>query len=154
MNQTSSIDQVTTLADPVTGEIVSTLTDEQFIGVLAAAQQEAKEATDRHGMLVLEGLQRAAAIGATTLYGKSMNFVVTQANEYDRTKLPPLLELLDPEAKGKCFIPAHPETVDVPDKWDMTQVKKYAKARGNEALDIVERATFPGRASGKLVEPS
>ena len=134
-----------------TGEHFEAMTDEALVDYLNIQQVAGEMAQNHIGHINMELMRRAAERGATTIYGKGQNFVVTQPNEYDRTKLPPLLELLDPEAKGKCFIPAHQETVDVPDKWDMTQVKKYAKARGNEALDIVERATFAGRASGKLV---
>lgn len=126
--------------------------DEELVTVKAGSEQAVKDAVALDGKVDQELMRRATERGATTIYGKDMNYVIETKNEYDRTKLPPFLELLNPEGKDKCFTPAHLETVEVPDKWDMTQVKKYARARGKEALDIVEKATFPGKASGKLVK--
>ena len=149
------VDQVTTLADPVTGEIlvqgVFPKEDELMVAWMAEANEEAANATIWKGKCELELMRRAAERGATTIYGKGQNFVVTKEPIVDRTQLHPLLELLDPAAGKECFIPAHTATVDVPDKWDMVKVKKHARARGNEALTIVEAATYPGKATGKLV---
>lgn len=130
---------------------VPPLTDEQLVGIFAAAQQEAQEAQEQAGRLEQELMRRAAERGATTIYGKGMNFVITTANEYDRIRLPPLLELLTPEEKAECFIPSHPETVEVPDKYDITKWKKAARAHGGELQTGLDALTFPGKVSGKLV---
>ncbi len=126
-------------------------TDEQLVGIFAAAQEEAREAQDLAGKLEQELMRRAAERRATTIFGTGINFVVTTANEYDRTQLPPLLEYLSPEEKAECFVPAHPETVQVPDKYDMTKWKKAGRAHGGELQAGLDALTFPGRATGNLV---
>jgi len=140
--------------DERTGEILDyfVATDEQLIEAKAASEQAVKNALSVDGKVDQELLGRAAERGATTIYGKEHNFEIKTPNDYDRTKLPRLLELLTPDEKAKCFIPAHQETVDVPDKHDMTQWKKAARAHGGELQEGLDDATFPGRASGKLVQ--
>lgn len=99
----------------------------------------------------MEILKRAIESGATTVYGKGVNYVVTQKPDYQRDRLTPLLELLQPKESQECFTPEGYYESWHEAKWDMTKVKKYARAHGKEALDIVEAATFPGKPSGKLV---
>jgi len=151
-----------TIVNPETGEIfeipehwipeADTLTDEELVHAFADGKVLEQGIRDGQGKLEMELMRRATERGATTIYGKGQNFVIETKNEYDRTKLHGLLELFNPEGRDKCFTPAHLATVEVADKWDMQQVQKYAKARGNDALAIVEQATFPGKASGKLVK--
>ena len=126
--------------------------DEQLLGIFAAAQQESVEAHERVGRLEQELMRRAAERGATTIYGKDMNYIITQKPDYARDRLHPLLELLDQNQRDECFTPEGYRETWQEAKWDMTKVKKHARARGKEALDIVEAATFPGKASGKLVK--
>lgn len=139
--------------DTETGEIYGEpATDEWLLEVLQGAQGNAKAAAEQVDRIIQELMRRAEERGATVIRGKGMNFVITTKNEYDRTKLPPVLELFDPEGKDKAFSPAHMEEVLIPEKWNMQQVNKYAKQAGNEALAIVEASMFPGKASGKLVK--
>ena len=146
-----------------TGEITNLddLDDEQFIGVLAAAEQETKESADQYGHLVMYGIQRAAARGATVLYGKGQNFVVKQDNETDWAKMPPVLEFLTPEEKKEAYKPEHTITVlAVPEhdevvlgKWaPKGTVMKLLRRHGDQAVAKADEATFPGRAIGKLVQ--
>lgn len=140
--------------DGETLEVVplSEFDDEHLLEMMARYKLESEIATRRLGTIEMEVQRRIRENGGTTLFGREQNYVMETKPEYDRTKLSPLLELFDQEGRAKSFIPAHTETVDVPDKWDLTQAKKYARARGKEALAIIENATFPGRATGKLVD--
>ncbi|KKN78130.1 hypothetical protein LCGC14_0353570 [marine sediment metagenome] len=61
---------------------------------------------------------------------------------YDPSKLNALRELVDPaelESSG-AFIPAHQDTVDVPDKWNMTKVKPFSKYGGDVKATIEDSA--------------
>ena len=145
--------------DQATGEImdgqtfeVTAPTDEELVDELVLADKQAQNAVDYAGKIRLALIQRAEARGANTIFGKGMNFVVTAKNEYDRTKLPPLLEYLTPEEKKECFIPAHQETITVPDKYDMVKWNKAARAHGGELAAGLEAAKFPGKPTGKLVK--
>ena len=149
----------TRTVDPATGEIldgqtfeVKSPTDEERIDVLAKAKEQLKSLETFVGICEMELMRLGEDRGATVIRGKGQNYVITTKKEYDRSKLPPVLELFDPEGKAKCFAEAHMEEVLVSEKWDMQQVNKYAKQAGNEALEIVEAATFPGKATGKLVD--
>lgn len=126
--------------------------DTEFLELLAAAKATMDEAIAHHGHLDQMALQRAATAGATVLYGRDgLTYEVKTTLEYDKTKAGPVLEHFTPEEKAKCFTPAHEETILVPDKHDMTQIKAAARRHGNEALGALEAMTFPGRATGKLV---
>ena len=59
---------------------------------------------------------------------------------FDRDALAPLRELVPPDALGKGYTPAHAETVQVAEKWNMQQVKVWAKY-GGEIAAIIERAS-------------
>ena len=151
---------MTPKADQETGEILDPLDemrrlsipDEQLVACLAAAKIEIEEKQELFGHLEQELHIRAAARGATTIYGKGMNYVVTTKLEYDRTRLQALGEFLTNEEFSKCYTPAHEETVQVPDKWDMTQWKAAARRHGGELQASLDALTFPGKASGKLVQ--
>ena len=131
--------------------VLEPATDEWLIEVLSGAQLNAQDATRQVGHIEQELLRRAKERGATTIYGKDMKFVVTQKPDYARDRLHPLLELLDPDQRLECYTPEGFYETWHEAKWDMIKVKKHARARGKEALDIVAKATFPGPASGKLV---
>lgn len=143
--------------DTVTGEIPArfpfpNMTDEQVITEYFLILDEAKIAQTKAGHWEQELMRRAEEHGATTIYGKGMNFVVTTKNEYDRIKLTPLMELFTIAESEDCFTPAHTETVWVEDKTNMTKVNKYVRSHGKEAQDILAAATFPGKSTGKLVK--
>lgn len=62
---------------------------------------------------------------------------------YDPSKLAALRELVDPaelESSG-AFIPAHQDTINVPDKWNMTKVKPFSKY-GGEVKATIEGAAY------------
>ncbi|KKN75629.1 hypothetical protein LCGC14_0378670 [marine sediment metagenome] len=150
--------------DTSTGEILAPnsdhidFTDEKLIDEIAYAERCVNAAHDVVGRLHMEAMRRAEERGANTIFGKDNNFVISQANDYERDKLFPLLELFDPEnpshakAKTECYREAGFQEVWVDTKWDIVKVKKHAKTLGKEALDILENATSLGAKKGKLVD--
>ena len=144
--------------DRETGEIP--LTDEQLIDVIAASDRELEDTQKANGIWHMQAQERITENGGTTLYGRSMDYVMTTKNETDWSKMPPVLEFLTPEEKAEAFTPEHTITVPavpehdavVPDKWAVKgTITKLARRHGDEALAAIEDATFPGKVSGKLV---
>ena len=127
-----------------TGEILSDMDDAELVDYISYTDMNMRSARDAADRAKAEGIRRAVERGATTIYGDSVNFVVTTPNDYDRTQLVPLKEHFTPEEWNECF---WTETVE---KSSMTKVKKHGRAHGKTCLDIIERATFPGKITGKL----
>lgn len=88
-----------------------------------------------------ELMRRMAADGATILDHPRYDVTLTAKIEYDRGKLHPLRELVPPEVVAKGYTPEHEETVVVPERWNMTKVKTWAKY-GKAAQEIIEAAAF------------
>lgn len=145
-----------TTVNKITGEVIESLmsnyTDDDLLRVLDSAQDHLDTTAREIGRLKQEIHKRLTDRGAKKLYGEGLEYEDSTQNEYDRSKLPRLLEILKPEEKDKCYIPAHEAMIEIPAKWDMTQVKKFAKAHGGEAQKIVDNATFKGTPKGKLIQ--
>ena len=122
--------------------------DELLIQWLVEAKEHQELAAELTGKLEQEIQQRIKETGGTTLFGKRHNYVMETKPEYDRPALAPLAELFSPDEWAECHYTEVKET----EKWDMVKIKKHARARGKEALDIIEAATFPGKTTGKLEE--
>ncbi len=154
------------------------LTDEQRVAVYAAAKIEAAEAVMYLGKLEIGLIELGAERGATIIYGAiahngkdccefvphsalpGMNFVIETKNETDWSKMPPVLEFFTPEEKLEAYKPEHTVMIPavpeheavVPAKWAVKgTISKLARRHGDEALAAIDAATFPGKASGKLV---
>ncbi len=139
--------------DMTLGELVwERYTDEQLVGIYAAAQQEAVEAQERAGRIEQELLRRAQERAARRIQGKDMDYVVTVKEELDHTKLPPLLEYLTPEEISKCYIPGHEEIVWVETNYPRTAWNMAVRDYGGEFAEKVKEATFVGKTTGKLVQ--
>jgi hypothetical protein len=71
--------------------------------------------------------------------------------EWDHEAFRPLLEVEDipPEALAKAYMAAHTQTVEVPEKWNATQVKVLRKY-GGKALQIIEAAQREGLAKLRI----
>lgn len=80
---------------------------------------------------------------ATVILHPTHKVELKESTDYDRSKLTPLLELIDLtelEESG-AFIPAHQDTVDVPENWNMTKVKPFTK-RGGEIKATIEGSAY------------
>jgi len=151
---------MTQQVDPDTGEIFEShkvtwfpdewlqYSDEAAIHAYSFELEQMKIRQAKVGRWEQELMRRVAESGATVIRGNDMNFVITTKNECDRSKLPPVLELFDPEGKAKSFTAAHMEEVLIPDKWDMQQVNKYAK----QAADLQHPPQQPSRSPHQVSE--
>lgn len=143
--------------DTETGEIYYS-TDEYRLTCYTEALDALENAQDVVGRMEQSLMELAKEREATTIYGKGMQFVVTEGIDYQRDQLFPMLELFDPEnlshrkMREECYREAGLYQVWQETKWDMTKVKKHAKALGKEALEILEKATVSGKRRGKLVK--
>ncbi len=84
---------------------------------------------------------------ATMIPHPTYTVELKQTLAYDPSKLAALHELVDPaelESSG-AFIPAHQDTVDVPEKWNMTKVKPFTKYGGEVKATIEGSAYVSGR---------
>ena len=143
-----------------TGQIFIDMSDEAMIDYFAIQQEANKLAQSHLGHIEMELMRRAAERGASVIYGKAMNFVIETKNETDWSKMPPVLEFLTPEEKAEAFKPEHTITVlAVPEHKETVlaqwapkgTVMKLLRRHGDEAVAKADEATFPGKASGKLV---
>ena len=152
------VDQTSKRINTTTGEVIDRpypewkqYSDESAIHQYSFELERLEIAKAKVGRWEQELMGRAAERGATTLYGKGMKYEIKTPNEYDRSKLPALVEFLTPEQKDKCITPAYVKSTPVPETHDMAQWKKAARENGGELAKRLEAATFPGKASGKLV---
>lgn len=136
------------------------MSDEFLVQELEWAIRQEETVKANRGKVEMELMRRAAESGATTIYGKGMQFIIETKNETDWSKMPPVLEFLTPEEKAEAFKPEHNIMVPavpeheklIPAKWAVKNtVSKLARRHGDEALVAIEAATFPGEKKGKLV---
>ena len=127
------------------------MTDEQLIGCKAASELDLKTALETDGKVEQELQRRAAERGAKVIHGQGMDYEIKTPKEYDRTQLPPLVELLTPIQKGKCYAKGHEEKVWVEEKYDMAHWNKAGRENGGELQEGLDALTFPGKTTGKLV---
>lgn len=103
------------------------------------------ETLDRTGM---ELHQRMVSQGATAWPHETHKVELKSNLSYDHAKLIPLRELIDPvelESSG-AFIPEHEEINIVPDTWNLTKVKPFAKY-GDNVKAVIEGAAYVTRTS-------
>ena len=68
-----------------------------------------------------------------------VQLVPSGAVAWDHSALAQLRELLPPETVAGAFVPAHDETVRVPDRWNMVVARHWGKY-GAEVQAILDRA--------------
>jgi len=108
-------------------------------GVLDERIRKDTEDRDRLGWAITRSMQED---GATALDHPTHVVELATKNEWDRSKLHPLRELIPPEVLAKGYTPEHEETVVVAESWNMQQVKTWVKY-GNRVQAIIEGAAKP-----------
>ena len=97
--------------------------------------------TLRHNLGVLQSRadQLKRKTGASVFVGDSHELHIEGTPQTDKTKLTPLLELIPPEdlVREGAVVMAHKETIDVPDKWNLTRLKPFRKY-GKKINEIIE----------------
>ncbi len=147
-------------------EIYANTTDSSLIGRLMHLEEVLDIQIADIDEIKEELIQRGAAQAATTIYGKTMKFVISVERKTDWSKMPPVLEFFRPEEKTEAFTPEHtitvpetiiPETIIpehddlIPAKWATKgTIMKIARRHGDDAVLAVDDATFPAKTTGKL----
>lgn len=107
----------------------------------------------RHNLGVLQARadQLSRETGASVFVGDSHELHIKPNLKTDKTKLTPLLELVPPEdlIREGAVVLAHKETIDVPDKWNLTRLKPFKKY-GKKISDIIDSCYIGGSNSYKL----
>ena len=89
--------------------------------------------------------QRMEAAGATVLDHPTCDVILAEGHaSWDYSKLASLRELLPPDQLAKCYTPQHPETIVVPEKWNMTRAKALGRY-GAHVKEVLAAARIPGR---------
>lgn len=101
---------------------------------------------ERKGRLEVELQTYMESEQATVILHPTHKVELKQTLAYDPSKLAALRELVDPAEleKSGAFIPAHQDTIDVPDKWNMTKVKPLGKYGGDVKATIEGAAYVSG----------
>ncbi len=148
---------MTTRVNKETGEILDgqtfempPLTDEQILGIYAAALQEAEEAKEKTGRLEMEILSRIEASGGTAIPSDTFLCEVKITNSYDQTRFIPLKELLNETEMDHCWEIEYERISITPAKFNTTKLKSVVNKRGGKAKDIFESAQIPGAPSLKF----
>ena len=106
---------------------------------------------DEVNRIAVEILRRADEAGGTAIVDEVYDCPLTSTANYDRSAFTPLSKIFSHDDLAMCYEPAHFETNEVPAKWDLVKVKPLVAKYGNEAKEIMDRATLaPTRRIGKF----
>jgi hypothetical protein len=130
---------------------LTVLDDEHLISATLAAQEGSRQADQDLYNCNTEWERRFHEAGATIIPGSTSNVVLKPTHDYRREDLIPLLELVPHEALERGYIPAHQETVEIGAKFNMQQVKTWAKY-GDRVARIIEQARFVKRTKVVIEE--
>jgi hypothetical protein len=133
------------MAERFTPQPVVEVPDEELLEQYARADETFRRAQVTLDVLEMELMKRMEARGATGIPSAIFNCELQTTYSYDPSVLTPLKEMfLDTDLKA-CYIPEHPETVTVTEKWDARKVIPLAKRHSQAAQNIVERAKVVSR---------
>lgn len=137
---------------------LSEIDDHQLLAEYEMARIARDLYTNAVGRIEQTILARTKVNNAEALVDAEYDCPIASTANYDRTRLTPLLEVLNGADLAKCYEPAHQETVDVEAKWDLVKLKPLARKYGGQAAEVMAHATLePSRRVGKFkrleVEP-
>ena len=107
----------------------------------------------RKAEIEMDLCQQMETDGATMLSHPSYKVELKETLAYDFSKLAALRELIDPaelETSG-AYTPAHQETKDIPEAWNMTKVKPFAKY-GDNVRDVINGAAYVSKRKLSITE--
>jgi hypothetical protein len=115
--------------------------DEILLGMWETLSGEVARGHVEMGVIEMVLQRRMQANNAKKLFSTTLS-VELGPPSYDLPKLQSLGELLPPGIFEKGFTPAHEETRQVPDKFDMRTVNSW-RSYGQHIVDIIELAELP-----------
>ncbi len=126
-----------------------TLADSQLLEQYEASRAAASAALIAKGHLEQEIYRRMDERGATAIPDNTYVCELVQQNTYLQEAFTPLKEVLVRADLESVLMPAHPETVQVPDKWNTGKLLALAR-RLPEVKEIVDQARTEGRPKLKF----
>jgi hypothetical protein len=112
------------------------LDDVQLLASYEAVSEDAKKIREEieHRMMERE---------ATSIPSIEYQCEFKVANRYDYATLVPLKERLTSSDLDRAWCPAHQETIDIPERWDMRVLKPLVAKYGRKEIEILQDATIP-----------
>lgn len=108
-------------------------------------RQVAKSLTDEANKLEWEAVQELQEMGIKKAdLGDSEATLVSSKADVNPDMLRPLLEhplIADKLIDSGAYTPAHTKEIDVPAKWNLTNLKGMIKYGGDKVEEIIEKAT-------------
>lgn len=133
------------------GDGLDLFTNDELLDKWMRAERNATLYLDRQRRIEWELKQRMEKNGAREIPHPELTCELKFPSPgYDFSKLYRLAELVPPEIFAKGFIPAHEETVMVPDKFNAVQFKTWAKY-GTEVQEVIAEARIPGTPLLKIM---
>ena len=118
--------------------------DESLIATWGALDEAAQALGNVRGHIEMAITHRMDDRGAKELPHAEFEVKMTEGTpSWDVSILAGLREITSPDDLEGSYFPAHEETVQVPEKWNMTKAKTLARF-GDEHGSILERARLPG----------
>ena len=116
---------------------------EHLIAELVRLNQTIAELTEQQGRIEMELVRIMINAGATSIPHPTHQVVLKTTLSYDPSRLHALRELIDPQEleDAGAYIPAHQQTVNVPEKWNLTHLKKFQKY-GADVRKVIENAAY------------
>ena len=127
------------------------LSDGEVVDTLASLEEHAASVRKQIDSLRAEALARMEYRGGTALKSETRTLVLRKGTpSYDVQVLEPLREMLTAADLGKAYTPAHKREVDVPARWDGTQLNRIERQYGGAVADRIRDARIEGAPSVKM----
>ena len=96
-------------------------------------------------LIEYELIRRMQESGAKEIYHPKIACKLEPRTTYDPGKLSALKELIEPTLLVDGYTPAHQETIEVPEQWDMRVVLAWDRKYGDLVRQAVESAVIRGQ---------
>jgi len=119
--------------------------DKELLEGIVLAQEQVKQALEVRDRLTFEAERRMLERRATAIDHPDIECILKYPSPtYDYGLLAALKEKVSDEVLYEGYTPAHEETVQVKESWDMRTVKTWRKY-GKLIADIIDRAVIFGQ---------
>ena len=121
------------------------LPDDGVVDLTAAFQREAAQYNMEASHGRVEISRRLEARGGTAMQSNTVKaFLKRKSPTYDVQKLHPLIEVLHERDLVRVYAAAHKETIDVPAKWNGTQLRRIEREYGGDVAARIDDARVEG----------
>jgi hypothetical protein len=120
------------------------LTNEELVTSYAEVERSLVALREKHLLMEAELVQRMQADEATVIDHPTHTVKLKVGTEYDKSRLFPLHELVDPEVLAAGYTAEHEKTVTVPESYDMRKILPL-RSRGKDVAAVIDAASHPGK---------